>query len=75
MLRVVVVVVDGDVERRQLVRQQAAADGVSSIGAAHDTAAGLAASSARVVPWSATYGASDSSGIVVVGAGRTGPLA
>ena len=50
MLRIVVVVVDGDVQRRQLVRQQAAADGVCSVGAAHDAAAGLAASSARVVP-------------------------
>ena len=77
MLRVVVVVAHGDVERGQLVRQQAAADGVGPVGGAHDAAAGLSAAGAghRVVPGSAADGAADSSGVVVVGAGRAGPLA
>ena len=49
---VVVVVVDGYVEGAQLVRQQAAADGVGPVGAGHDTTAGLSSPSARhrVVP-------------------------
>ena len=52
LLTIIVVVVDGYVEGAQLVRQQAAADGVGPVGAGHDTTAGLSSSSARhsVVP-------------------------